>query len=178
MTPEPVSGNIVARYPRRSSCAGLAVIMIGGAALLAFLVYHIIVQSGERRLAALALFVVLGGIGIVFIVTSLVRPHAVEVTNSGTIDFISPIRRESFSRAALVRVEGQTTKHRGSTRQPASSYSHWAKFIFTNAGQQELERALYVSLPNDPALQEFVRHLERLNPGLNASEFWAWSQGR
>lgn len=178
MPSEPASANVIARYPPRSSCAGLVVVAIGGAALLAFLVYHLIVQSGERRLAALALFVVLAGIGSVFVVMTLVRPQAVEVTTSGTIDFASPIRRESFPRTALLRVEGQTTKSGGSSRQPAASYSCWAKFIFTDASQKEAKRELYVSRPDDPALQEFVRQLERLNPNLDASQFWAWSQGR
>jgi hypothetical protein len=178
MSSEPASANVIARYPPRSSCAGLVVVAIGGAALLAFLVYHLIVQSGEQRQAALALFVVLTAVGSVFVVTALVRPQAVEVTTSGTIDFASPIRRESFPRTALLRVEGQTTKSGGASRQPAASYSYWANFIFKDANQKEAKREIYVPHPDDPALQEFVRQLERLNPRLDASQFWAWSQGK
>jgi hypothetical protein len=177
MTSEPISAKVVARYPPRSSCAGLVVVAIGGAALLAFLVYQLIAQSGEQRLAALTLFVVLAVIGGVFGVTTLVKPQAVEVTASGTIDFVSPIRREAFPRTALVRVEGQTTRSGSSSRSPAASYNCWAKFIFIEANQTEAARELYVPRPDDPALQEFVRQLERLNPKLDASQFWAWSRG-
>lgn len=180
MTPEPTSANVVARYePRRG---GGPVVLISGVIVLGFIIYRLLGQSGpqgERFVTLTFLAILIVGVGSVGVVMALVGLSAVEVTASGTIDFVSRIKRESFPRTALLRVEGQTTRSGGWS--PGGSYSssvsHWAKFIFTEAGQKEIEKKVHVPREDDPALQEFVRQLEILNPRLDASQFWTWSRG-
>lgn len=170
MTPEPASTNVVARYePRRG---GGPVILITGAAFLGLVAFSLVGRSGEERLVSIALLMVsLAGIGIVGVVMALVGLRAVEATTAGTIDFVSRIKRESFPRTFLMRVDGKTTtgSRGGST--------NWVTFVFSEAGQKEVRKAIHVPHKDDPALQEFVRQLEILNPRLDASQFWAWSRG-
>jgi hypothetical protein len=170
MTPEPASTNVFARYTLRFG--GGPVILITGAAFLALVAFSLVGKSGEERLVSLALLAVsLAGIGSVGVVMALVGLRAVEVTTAGTIDFVSRIKRQSFPRTALMKVDGKTTtgSRGGST--------HWVTFIFTEAGQKEVRKAIHVPRSDDPALQAFVQRLEGLNPRLDASPFWAWSRG-
>jgi hypothetical protein len=169
MTPETASTNVVARYePRRG---GWPLVLISGVLFLGLIVYSLIGQSGEERLVTIVLLAVLAtGIGSVGIVMAFVGLRAVEATASGTLDFVSRIKRESFPRTALMRVEGKTTASE-------NSRGYWAVFIFTAAGPKEIEKKVHVPREDDPALQGFVRQLERLNPKLDASQFWAWSRG-
>jgi hypothetical protein len=169
MTSELTSTNVVARYePRRG---GWPLVLISGVLFLGLIVYSLIGRSGEERLVTIALLAVLAaGIGSAGVVMALVGLRAVEVTPSGTIDFVSRIKREPFARTALLRVEGQTTRS-------GESVGYWVTFIFAEAGQQGKKKKIHVPREDDPALQEFVRRLERLNPKLDASKFWAWSRG-
>ena len=173
MTTEPASTNVVARYaPRHSGGPFWPIAGVAGVVVLGLIVYSLFGQSGEERLVTLALLAILvTGIGSVGVVMALVGLRAVEVTASGTIDFVTRLKRQSFPRTALTRVEGKTTTGSRGGR------SYWAIFIFTEAGPKEIEKKVHVPRENDPALQEFVRQLEILNPRLDASQFWAWSRG-
>ncbi len=185
MTPEPTSTNVVARYAPRHGGGWL---VISGLIVLGFII-RMIVQPEARDATIAFLAILVPGIASVGVVMALVGLRAVEVTASGTLDFVSRVKRESFPRTSLMRVEG---KPLGSK----AARPYWAVFIFTEAGQKETEKkgnysailslppyigknAKKVSVPrkDDPALQEFVRQLEILNPRLDASQFWAWSRG-
>ena len=186
MTPEPTSTKVVARYALRHGGGWLA---ISGLIVLGFII-RMIVQPEERDATIAFLAILVTGIASVGVVMALVGLRAVEVTASGTLDFVSWVKRDSFPRTSLMRVEGKTNAGAKGGR------SHWAVFIFTEAGQKETEKkgnysaiplsppyvgknAKKVSVPrkDDPAFQEFVRQLEILNPRLDTSQFWAWSRG-
>jgi len=169
MTPESPSPQVLARYAPRYG--GGPFWPIAGLALLGFIVYRMLGQSGEERLITIVFLVILAaGVGAAVIVMALVGLRAVEVTAAGTIDFVSRTKRESYPRTDLVRVEGGATTTR-------RSRSHWARFIFRDVDQKKIEKSVVLPRKDDLALQEFVRQLERLNPRLDASQFWAWSQG-
>ena len=169
MTLESPSPHVLARYAPRYS--GGPFWPIAGLAILGIMVYNMIGRSGEERLVSIVFLVILAaGIGIVGVIMALVGLRAIEVLASGTIDFVSRIKRDSFPRADLARVEGRTTSSR-------QSRTHWMQFIFRGADQKKIEKNVVLPRKDDPALQEFVRQLERLNPRLDASQFWAWSQG-
>ncbi len=169
MTAEPDPSDVVARYqPRRG---GGPLVLILGVIFFGFILYRGLSEPGRDLFATIAFGIVLvAGIGLVAVLSAVLGLRAVEVSPSGTIDFVTRIKRESFPRTALLRIEGQTT--------PTSrSHADWVRFIFNDVGQNEIEKKILAPRKDDPALQEFVRHLERLDPKLDASQFWAWSRG-
>ena len=170
MTPESPSVNVVARYTPRHG--GGLLVLIAGLPILGFIIYRMIGQSGEERLVSITFLAILVlGIASVGVLVALAGLRAVEVTASGTIDFVTRINRGSFPRTSLTRVEGKTTTGSRGGR------SYWAIFIFTEAGPKEIEKKVHVPREDDPELQEFVRQLGILDPRLDASQFWAWSRG-
>jgi hypothetical protein len=168
MTPESPSPQVLARYA--PGYGGGPLWLVAGLAILGFIVYRLSGQSGEEGPLILALLAVLvAGVGVVTIITALVGLRAIEVMASGTIDFVSRTKRESYSRTDLLKIQGGTTALR-------RSKSHWVRFIFQDAEHKKIEKSVVVSRKDDPALREFVRQLERFNPRLDTAQFWAWSR--
>jgi hypothetical protein len=133
--------------------------------------YRMLSQSTEERLVTLAMLCFLvAGTAVFVIVFSSIRIHTIEVTSAGTIDFVSRVKRDSHARSSLLRVEGRTT-----VSSKGNSRSHYAHFIFAGDGQNEIKKSVSVPIRPDPALEEFVRHIEKTNPQADASKFWAWN---
>lgn len=169
MNPDPSSYNVVARYKPNTSGYN-AVILISGLALAGIVGYRMLGQSTEERLVSLAMMGCFVFGTVVFAgVFWTIKIHTVEVTTSGTMDFVSRIKRDSHPRNTLLRVEGHTTRSaKGDSR------SHWADFVFAGDGQSEIKRNIGVPAKLDPELQEFVRKIEKTNPKVDTSKFWAW----
>lgn len=160
--------NVLARYKINRGGYN-AVILISGIALGGIIGFRMIGQSNEERLVTLSLICFLFvGIAAFVIVFSSISVNAIEATTAGTVDFISRVKRDSFPRNSLVRMEGFTT--RGSR----GGSTFYGRFIFASEPQKETKKDVILPSRSDPALEEFVRQLETLNPQLDTSKFWAW----
>jgi hypothetical protein len=174
---EPSPSTVVARYEcKRPSHA---VWLLPGVPLAAILAYRFVRAAGEERLVMIALLaVLLLGVAGAWAVTWLTNVHAVELTAAGTIDFVSRIKRRSFARTALRRVEGQTRRSGGWS--PGGSYhastSKVARFVFLDPGQAETRQEVRLLSQGDVEFQKFIDQLERLDPRLDTSHFRAWDQ--
>jgi len=160
--------NVLARYKINRSGYN-AVILIIGLALGGIIAFRMIGQSNEERLVTLSMICFLFlGITAFIIVFSSISVNAIEATTAGTVDFISRVKRDSVPRNSLVRIEGFTT--RGSK----GGSAFYARFIFASEPQKETKKDVILPSRSDPAPEEFVRQLEKLNPQLDTSKFWAW----
>ena len=161
--------NILARYKINRSGYN-AVILISGLALGGIIGFRMIGQSNEERLVTLSMLCFLFvGIAAFVIVFSSISVNAIEATTAGTMDFISRIKRDSFPRNSLVRIESVTT--RGSK----GGSSFYARFIFASEPQKETKKDVVLPSRSDAALEGFVRQLEKLNPQVDTSKFWSWT---
>lgn len=170
MKTSPSASTAIARYAINTSLYD-PFILFSGLILAGIIAYRTIGQSAEERLITIAfLCVLVAGIVVFSILFSAVKVTAIEVTSAGTVDFVSRVKRDSRPRSALVRLEGFTIR---STRNK-NSPSFRARFVFADGPQKETTRDVALPSRKDPELEEFVRQLERTNPQLDTSKFWAW----
>ncbi len=106
---------------------------------------------------------------------SSVRIHMVETTSAGTIDFVSRVKRDSHAHASLLRAERKTARSLSIRSTNQRSASHYAHFIFAGDNQKEIKKTVTIPTKPDPAVQEFVRAIEKANPHVNTATFWAWN---
>jgi hypothetical protein len=161
--------NVIAQYKPNTSSL-IPVILISGFAMAGFIGYRMLGQSNEQRLVTLAMLCLLVlGSGVFIVIFASIRTHTVELTPAGTVDFVSRLKRDSYARSSLRRVEGKTTiSSKGNSR------SYYAHFIFAGDGQNEIKKSVSIPIKPDPDLQEFVRQIEKSNPQADTSKFWAW----
>lgn len=146
-------------------------ILFSGLVLAGIIGYRMIGQSTEERLITTAfLCVLVVGVVIFSVVFSAIKVTSIEVTSAGTVDFVSRVKRESRPSNALVRLEGFTIR---STRNK-NSPSYRARFVFADSEQKTAIREIAVPSRKDPQLEEFVRQLEKMQPQVDTSKFWAW----